>query len=1542
MMPARRPMLVSLFLFLLSSLVFAQDLYWEDPLFIVERGARFSQTVVSGDEMMVFWQEAGEVYGEPVVYLSLSVSGDGLSWTENRRFLGPFSFTGEELPFYSADLASNGTVRLAVSEPDNRIHVYESRDGGENFREASATDPLPVRVSPRFFQTSRGDFLLFATQTQVSGVASSLGISYAHSTDALSWSSFKPLSTEPGVRGTFLPRHVSFQGREYVFYQAFNLGIISTFQIYMKRSDDGGRTWGPPIHLSNFADPADGAGNDPFGYDNQRPFPAAAGDRLAMTWERNLAGQQSQVFYAEIDGEGRFILPPERVSRGRDVCLNPRLIFHQNRTYVVWFDNRAGDNHVILARREALFWESFDMTLLIRGNSQFAAFIPFNDDLHLLWENEQDQRSRLVLLVPDHSVTAPVLRGSDFVPSRPVNQDQFTIRWNSPADSSGIAGYSYNWGRIPGETPPRRLMTLDQNRVAEVTVREDGEWYFNLAAQDYAGNWSETTTIPFYRDTTPPRAVTFISPEIDDQGFLPANTGTVRWEPPQDDPFIAGYTWRYQYLAGQTYQGDPEEFNIANPPARILGTEPESPFYNQDNGLWALTVRPYDVAGNLGEASTLFLRMNKYIPVTFITQVRSEEDALGAYTLSLTGRGFSVGGTIERIILDRDRQEPYDIVIDAETGLYQVETDRFINGPLLEDVATADYWVGVVHPVRGLHFSPRPLSLAALGTVKFGDFQRSREGEFTAARSSRYTFSFTLAVVAALAILLGGMALLTARRLVAVVGENRTLERQARALITGQGWTREEQEARFEEIKKMRTGLRFKFALLVTILVLLVVAMVSLPLAYLTNRTQEEILANGLQQRTEVLLESLASGGRAYLPTRNLLELGNLPGQMSAMGQDALFVTVTGEAASGSPEDSGTEWVWATNDPDLLDQGRLSPGGLKLEDNITPRVNELAETLNQEAAARVNEISREILLLNQQVEPLVTEFIRTQNPETEEAINQIQEQLRLLDTTLTARLLEIGNVVFSVPPYDPGSLSRENTEYVFYKPVLFRREGQDRYYRGTVRLGVSTESILQDIQASQGQLFLIIGVVAVIALFLGILGALALATIIIRPIRILVRGVEVIRDAEDIAKELKEHKINTKTRDELSELAETINQMTGSLVDAAKANEMLTMGKDVQKQYIPLDSIPGLNAKGTTIKIDNPDVAIFGYYEGALGVSGDLFDYKQVDQDHIAFIKGDVSGKGVPAALIMVQVATLFTYFFRSWTGRNNERLMQGKPGLAKPNIADLVDQINDLLDFIGAGQAGRFAAFIVGFLNVKTGRCELCHAGDKLLHIYDSSRGMYTREMGERPSAGSFASDLVKMQMGFTTDVQVLKKNDAMILYTDGLEEAERKFRDSDFKPTICREPGLETGELHDTHPVGNPNEELGNERIHEIVNTVFNRGVYHLVKYHNPVENESLTFDFTGCEGTIEEAVIALISVEKVFRIYPHPEAGSQDEIRIDRKIDEFLQGHFKEYGSYFHHPLDKKGVSEEQLKTYNYYTHIREDDQYDDLTIIGIMKK
>ena len=77
------------------------------------------------------------------------------------------------------------------------------------------------------------------------------------------------------------------------------------------------------------------------------------------------------------------------------------------------------------------------------------------------------------------------------------------------------------------------------------------------------------------------------------------------------------------------------------------------------------------------------------------------------------------------------------------------------------------------------------------------------------------------------------------------------------------------------------------------ILVMMVVSLVSIPLGVFTNSIQEKTLASGLEERVNVLLESLSSGVKAYLPLENILELSNLPAQTSAL-PEAMYATISG------------------------------------------------------------------------------------------------------------------------------------------------------------------------------------------------------------------------------------------------------------------------------------------------------------------------------------------------------------------------------------------------------------------------------------------------------------------------------------------------------------------------------------------------------------------------------------------------------------------------------------------------------------------------
>jgi hypothetical protein len=290
-----------------------------------------------------------------------------------------------------------------------------------------------------------------------------------------------------------------------------------------------------------------------------------------------------------------------------------------------------------------------------------------------------------------------------------------------------------------------------------------------------------------------------------------------------------------------------------------------------------------------------------------------------------------------------------------------------------------------------------------------------------------------------------------------------------------------------------------------------------------------------------------------------------------------------------------------------------------------------------------------------------------------------------------------------------------------------------------------------------------------------------------------------------------------------------------------------------------------------------------------------------------------------------VQVATIFGSFFREWTSNRS----RGK-------LSALVVEINDTLESMGF--KGKFAAFTLGILNINTGEITLANAGDNQLHIADGElKRVKQVTMPEGPAAGVFPSSM--LPNGFPEIKVVLKSGDVLLFFTDGVEESKRRLRASDYSIHQVTTEDHARKEVPESIPVGVDEEELGIGRIHEVVAAVQNRSRYRLHKLLDPFENE-LVFDFSDLDCTAENLVMALIAVEKVFRLVPNPTAGKQSRVMIDRVIDDFLKTHFRQYGDFFHHPVELG--ADEKVGTYRIYSFLQEDEQYDDLTILAIRKK
>lgn len=1516
---------IILFLLLALSPLYAADFYWENPTSVSQGYACFptsaKNTSTFDETSVVLWQEAqdGKIFLSSQI---LSQRGTGGEWITKNRFAGPFPYSGDVPQISSVSVNNKGTVSFAVISAPNTISIFLTDSSFSSFREVKLNQSGRPLVAPRIYRTSDDRFMLFASQ----GEEDSFSLMVSTSNDGISWSPFSVFSPSREVSNPFIPILSQTPWGDLVIFQgSYSSGIRLSYQLYSTVSNDGGTTWSRASIVTGENTRSSSETLQVFtNYLNQRPSILQNGNKVYIAWERTYySSENAQIYFAELINS-TTLGPIERITPGSGNASNPVLFNYDNTISLVWFDTRRGNEALFLAQQNGFLWNEQTLST----GTQSALFgQPLvsgkGSRIDIFWQRRQNGSSSILRLSPDRSVNPPSITSVSFAEGKKSNAERVNVKVVLPQDSSGIAGFSYSWTQNPFEEPPLSFMNLPSQTDITAFADKDGSWYFKARVLDYAGNWSSPSSVMYVKDTTPPVKPRIISPSLDTEGFLVSNTFSVQWEAGEEDD-ISGYTYAFEYMGESAPNPltDDTAFSRqpSKPPARLLTAGTQISFTNRDNGLYALSVAAIDSVGNIGPSEIIKINLNKFIPYTTITSILTDQNDFGDISVTIIGRGYITDGFIDEIYIDEDGIKPYTRTLSRENGDFTLTSDRRITGITLKELEEGSYRIILNHFSRGLYVSGKIVHITQTGTVKLGDYTYTFEPQWSSITDRRtYSIQITHILLMLLVFFVFGGMIVSLRGIALAAKDAAIIKQEVRALITGDAmpYTKKQKTA---ELQNRGISLKYKLMFFTASLIVLIILLVSIPLGFLMINTQEQTLAQGLEQRTNVLLESLSSSVKAYLPSQNVLELSFLPNQSNALSE-AQYATITGLSADGS--NTSLRNIWATNDPDILsniDSEILTYGTSRYTRDYIEGITEKTEALNTTAVERVDEIARTIT-------ELTTEGIRLAartDTASVERLAEIQKTTRELNERLTSILNELSaQGSGSFPHFDSGNLSRENTEYIFYKPVLYRQGSEKNFVRGLVILSVSTESLIDTVENARDNILLTTLIVALIAVAFGLITTLILASIIIKPIRRLASHVAMIRDTDD-KEELEGKDLKLKSRDEIGLLGETVNDMAHGLIKAAAASKDLTVGKEVQKMFIPLETDES-GKKLTTGKEEDSNAQFFGYYEGAKGVSGDYFDYKKLDDRWFALIKCDVSGKGVPAALIMVEVATLFLNYFKDWTFKTHGT-----------KLNTIVSQINDLIE--SRGFKGRFAAFTLCLFDSKSGELHFCNAGDNLIHIYDASeKKKKTIALPEAAAAGVFPSFMVDMKGGFQTQKMQLDKNDVLFLYTDGIEEAKRNFRNKEMNIITCEEPGLEKESPHGFHIVGQDNEEMAPERVNAIIEAVFSKSIYTLHKYHNHIDNEVLEFDFTTLEGNAEDAIMALVSVEKIFRMYKDPNATDFDRVQVDRKIDTFLNLHFKQYESYCSDKMDHPSLPE-----YLLYKKAKEDAQYDDLTLMAIKKK
>lgn len=1490
-----------------------------------------------------FWQETE---GNEI-YISLKHSDDGIFWTTKQKFAGPFGYTGDLPQLYSA--ATNGTTDvLAVISDTESISVYTSRDGFKNFKKKVISENSGF-IGPRIFRNSSGGFTLFVSRPK----DDSYFLFFATSKDGENWSSFSEFTAPSQTKNIYnpiAPFLVPVKGGDLVVYQVqYTQANLISAQLYSSFTKDGGKSWTKP---SLFSGQEISEGENFYNFNNQNAYLInTKGNEVFIAWERSpFYSTNSEIYFAKLTDTGAFNGQLEKISTTGH-SSKPQLFEFGNSINLTWFTTTKGNRNVYLAQKNGAWWDEASVISTKDAQLPSCFFTNAGKELAFIWEEENSKNTdtAIAILKTDHSVASPKINPANFKNGQRAGTKLLQATLKETQDSSGVKGFSWIWTQDKNKDPELKITNTPDNTKISVEANKDGIWYLKVKQTDYAGNWSENAMLTYNLDCTPPDSPSLDELASDKNGILDSNSFRLSWQDKQTDDDVAGYTYSLKYISSiprnlvssprrplkideseikeisaELYASNEQELE-ANLilPDHIVSRNPYADFSNIRNGLYIFSVAAIDTVGNIGKPAKIEFIANKYIPTTYISSVKSETSDLGDTEITITGGGFTYDGQITSVFIDRDGLEPYDYTLRLVSGDYKISSNNMISDICMKRLNAGSYKIGLIHSDRGLYFSSESLlEIEEHGTTKLKNTNLLEPvwKVFRSTYRKHYSAAIALLILTVL-MTAGGMAV-NIRSLVKTAKETLIVNAEVRALLEGDIMP-QEKKRKAAAYRQKGLSLKAKLVLHSTILITLMDVLIFLGFGWYMINGQKRTMAQSLSQRISVMLNSISSGAKVYLPqttTEDNLSLTDIVNQVTALSESR-EATITGYSADHTR--TGLNNVWATTSKDILsgiEENVFIPGVTPLADDKLEVFFSQCEQLNETAREQADEISLNITELTKEGLSLISKSDAKSVARRQE-IQTIRNQLNIkLDSILNQISTEAEG---SIPAFNAENIDTENTEYIFYKPLLYKTGNDTNYVHGAVFIKVSTENLLSQIDHEKNLIINTCIIVLAIALILAFISTYIMASLIVRPIKKLVSHVALIRDTEDKEK-LSGHAIAIKSHDEIGMLGDTVNEMTRGLVEAAVQSKNLTLGKDIQTKFIPLEIKDGITMTTGTLKTKGAD--FFSYYAGADELSGDYFDYKQLDDKHYAIIKCDVSGHGVPAALIMVEVATLFLNSFKTWNMRNPNQ------GI---NIAPVVGQINDLLE--SRGFKGRFAAFTLCIMNTETGDCWFCNAGDNLIHIYSGSQQKKNViKLQETPAAGIFSTDLVDMKGGYKVSKLTLKKDDVLFLFTDGIEEAKRIFRDENFAPTVCAEPGLEKDQEHENHKCGEDNEEMSPERVTEIIESVYARKKFRLHKFHAPENQSDFDFDFSTCDGTADDAILALVSVEKVFRLYRPNNAIHSDRVKVDRNIDNFLRQHFVQYPAFC---SDREDI--ENDPSHIYWCGVKEDPQYDDLTLIAVKK-
>ena len=214
-------------------------------------------------------------------------------------------------------------------------------------------------------------------------------------------------------------------------------------------------------------------------------------------------------------------------------------------------------------------------------------------------------------------------------------------------------------------------------------------------------------------------------------------------------------------------------------------------------------------------------------------------------------------------------------------------------------------------------------------------------------------------------------------------------------------------------------------------------------------------------------------------------------------------------------------------------------------------------------------------------------------------------------------------------------------------------------------------------------------------------------------------------------------------KDSLETMQTELQAYIKNLIDTQRYKDRvegeLRVAHDIQMGYLRSDF---------TNFCENRNFNIAATLKPALHIGGDFYDFFDVNEHTVCFAMGDVAGKGIPAALFMAIALTLTR-----------------SAAYATQSLSQIVGKINEVL--VSQNENAVFTTFFNGLLDTGTGEINFCNAGHNYPYLLQQGE-LYEVKATHGPALG------VVDQVSYKTGKLKLNKGDKLVLYTDGVTDAE------------------------------------------------------------------------------------------------------------------------------------------------------------------------